>query len=286
MESYQLPRTGKTCSIKTLLVAQGISSTHWRRIKKSGQIFINEEPASISRPVQPGDLVSFNLAEPVSSIIPEKHELQIVYEDADLIVLDKPAGILVHPTTSTAVGTLSNYLAGYYLQKQIVAGIHPVSRLDRNTSGLVLFVKKSQWQYQLPPNTLHKEYLAILQGVPPASSGSINGKIARKPGSIIERMISPDGKEAHSLYHVLAVYGSLALVQFSLLTGRTHQIRVHAASLGSPLYGDNLYGTPGPQARHALHSWRLSFLHPRTKALLQFSSPLPEDLLAIIRQNR
>ncbi|NCD09050.1 MAG: RluA family pseudouridine synthase [Negativicutes bacterium] len=288
METFQLDLNASACSIRSFLAQKGISLTNWRKIKAEGTILVNGANAPVSQRLQPGDTVSFSLPVQVSSVLPETGFIKIVYEDDDLIIVDKPTNMLVHPTVKDAKHTLANYLAGYYLQKKISAGIHPIFRLDRNTSGLVLFAKKPHVQHQLSSGSVQKAYLALLTSIPPATEGIIKAPIARKPGSIIERMVDEaNGKYARTDYKVLAIYdNSLCLVRFVLFTGRTHQIRVHSAYIGCPLVGDNLYGPSGSQSRHALHCWRLNFYHPLTGKPIKVTSPLPSDLLKIINMHK
>lgn len=287
MEIYKLDSNASSCSVSSLLSQNGLSNTTKKRIKQYGSIVVNNNLVTIKYMLRPGEQVEINLPNIPSSIIPQTNDLKIYYEDEDLIVLDKPAGLLIHPTTTNALNTLSNYLAGYYRENNIVAGIHPVSRLDKNTSGLVIFAKKPHIQHKLTQTKLEKEYLALFTGIPAVREGLISAPIGRKPNSIIERMIDlQNGKEALTAYKVLALYKDCSLVKLKLLTGRTHQIRVHAAYLGHPLLNDNLYGTKGPQTRHALHSWRLSFFHPINNKFLVFTSQLPSDLITIIKKHR
>lgn len=207
----------------------------------------------------------------------------IAYEDDFMLIIDKPAGMLVHPTVSKWNGTLYDLVKDYYAERGITADIHPVSRLDRNTSGLVIFAKEPIIQFWLSQQEVVKEYLAIAQGHIEQQQGIIDAPIARKEGSIIERCVDfTRGKEAKTSYTVLGYYGSNTLLKLRLFTGRTHQIRVHLAYLGHPLVDDNLYGTPGPQSRHALHAYRLAFQHPVGDYALEITRTLPEDLRKIL----
>lgn len=207
----------------------------------------------------------------------------IAYEDDFLLVLDKPAGMLVHPTVSERGGTLYDYVKDYYERRIITADIHPVSRLDRNTSGLVIFAKEPIVQFWLSQQEVDKEYLALAQGRLEQTQGIIEAPIARKEGSIIERCVDYErGKYAKTAYEVLGYYGGNTLLRVRLYTGRTHQIRVHLAHIGHPLVDDNLYGTPGPQSRHALHAYRLAFKHPVSDDFLEITRILPADLRKIL----
>lgn len=206
------------------------------------------------------------------------------YEDDYLLILNKPAGMLVHPTVKEDGYTLYNYVERYFNYKYDESdrpGLHPVLRLDRNTSGLVIFAKQPFVQTALSkPDAVKKEYLALVQGKLPQKEGSLDFPIARKPGSIIERCVSPDGKTCRTDYKVLKEFNlaNESLVEVRLHTGRTHQIRVHFSHIGCPLWHDNLYGTPGPQMRHGLHAFKISFIHPVTKKKLEISCDLPKDL--------
>ncbi|WP_337364916.1 RNA pseudouridine synthase [Phascolarctobacterium succinatutens] len=207
----------------------------------------------------------------------------LAYEDDFLLIIDKPAGMLVHPTVSERGTTLYDYVKAYYEANGINAGIHPVSRLDRNTSGLVVFAKEPVVQHWLSQQQVEKEYLALACGCFDCSEGIIEAPIARKEGSIIERCVDYErGKHAKTAYEVLASYSNHTLLKVRLFTGRTHQIRVHLASIGHPLVNDNLYGTPGPQARHALHAYRLAFKHPVSDVFLEITRALPEDLQKLL----
>ena len=207
----------------------------------------------------------------------------IAYEDEFLLIIDKPAGILVHPTVNERGFTLYDYVSNYYTRQGITAGIHPVSRLDRNTSGLVIFAKEPIIQFWLSQQQMQKSYLAIVTGNLPADEGIIEAPIARKDGSIIERCVDFEkGKYSKTAYKLLKMVKDKSLVELQLFTGRTHQIRVHMAYIGCPLFNDNLYGTPGPQSRHALHAYKIGFIHPVSDVPLEITRELPADLRRLL----
>ena len=207
----------------------------------------------------------------------------IAYEDEFLLIIDKPAGMLVHPTVNKRGFTLYDYVSNYYTRQGITAGIHPVSRLDRNTSGLVIFAKEPIVQFWLSQQQMQKSYLAIVTGNLPADEGIIEAPIARKDGSIIERCVDFEkGKYSKTAYKLLKRVKDKSLVELQLFTGRTHQIRVHMAYIGCPLFNDNLYGTPGPQSRHALHAYKIGFIHPVSDVPLEITRELPADLRRLL----
>lgn len=209
-------------------------------------------------------------------------QAQIVFEDDNLLVVEKPAGMLVHPTVKLEPDTLYSYVKKYYADAHLELGVHPVSRLDRFTSGLVLFAKQPQIQAALARQVMTKEYLALVMGKVPKQHGFIEAPIARKPDSIVERCVDLQGKSARTEYWQLAARDEITMVRIKLWTGRTHQIRVHFAYLGCPLWHDHLYGIPGPQSRHGLHAFKLAFKHPLTGKALEITSALPEDLRKIV----
>ena len=233
-----------------------------------------------------GQVLSVRLSDPArnSGIVPAPGPLDIVYEDADLIVLNKAPGVSVHPGPGHFDDTLGNFLVDYYEKTGQEADFHPVHRLDRGTSGLIVAAKHPHAQEVLK-NQLHTEhfrrvYLAVCEGAPEPPAGVIDAPLGPKPGSLMEQMVRPDGKPARTRYGVLRQWGSRSLVALELETGRTHQIRVHMANAGHPLTGDFLYGTEDRTliSRPALHSGYLSFLHPLTRENMRFSIPLPQDM--------
>lgn len=267
----------------------GISGTIWKRIKHSGTFTHNGVPANATRTqVKNGDTIAYDILRP-SDIEPEDLPLDIRYEDDFLVIVNKPAGQLVHPTTKETHGTLGNALLAWYARRGEHHAFHPVHRLDRDTSGLVLIAKEPQVQYQLTTGrdgkkAFTREYLALIEGTMTPASGLIDAPIARALPSIILRKIAPPpaGKEARTHYETVKTNGKFSLLHLVLDTGRTHQIRVHLAHLGHPLLGDDLYGGACTLlSRQALHAWRLSFRHPMTHEFVVVTAPLPSDMQRI-----
>ena len=276
---------GAECPAKAYLMrACGISSGLWKRIKHSGTFTVNGMPAIAARTMlHTGDIVSYELPI-VSSVTPERLPLAIVYEDDDLLIIDKPAGQLVHPTTKEAHGTVANAVLGLYAARGTRLDFHPCHRLDRNTTGLLLIAKHPEVQYQMAKQgTLTRAYLALIDGLLTPTEGIVDAPIARALPSIILRRVSPDGKPARTHYKTEWTNGGHTLLRLQLETGRTHQIRVHLAYLGHPLLGDDLYGGRTDLIpRHALHSAQLTLTHPRTGERLSIASPLPNDMARIL----
>ena len=238
-----------------------------------------------------GQVLSVRLSDPErrSGIVPAPGPLDLIYEDEDLVVLNKTPGVSVHPGPGHFDDTFCNFLLYYYDSVGIEADAHPVHRLDRGTSGLLAVAKHAHAQEVLK-NQLHtaafrREYLAVCRGAPFPAAGVVDAPLGPKPGSLVEQMVRPDGKPARTRYETLAVYGGRALLRLELDTGRTHQIRVHLAHLGHPLLGDFLYGAEEPDLipRPALHSWRLALRHPITGKELLFTAPVPADMAGLLK---
>jgi hypothetical protein len=259
----------------------GVSGGLWKRIKHSGTFSHNGVPAIAARTaVRDGDVLSYALPI-VSSVVPEDLPLAIAYEDDDLLIIDKPAGQLVHPTTKEMHGTIANAVRGLYASRGDTLDFHPCHRLDRNTTGLLLIAKRPEVQYYFTKHrdAVRREYLALIAGRLTPAAGIIDAPIARALPSIILRRVAPAGKPARTHYETVASDGRYSLLRLTLETGRTHQIRVHLAHLGHPLLGDDLYGGRADEiARHALHSARLSLRLPRTGEPMTLEAPLPEDM--------
>ena len=237
-----------------------------------------------------GDVLTIilDLAEDNSNIVPSQIPLDIVYEDAHILIVNKPAGIAVHPSMLHFDNSLSNGVKYYFDSIGLHKKIRAVNRIDLNTSGLVLFAKNEYIQEclikQMANKTFEKTYLALVYGHMPEIKGTINAPIARKENSIIERCVSSSGQIAITHYEVIKEFEKYSLVSCKLETGRTHQIRVHMAYIGNPLLGDSLYGnnTTSLITRQALHSYKMSFIHPVYNKPILVEAKLPKDMEKLI----
>ena len=295
MRRLELSITTELAGIKvdTLLKKHlNLSGTVVRRIKwLEDGILVDGVRVNTRFVPRAGQVLSVRLSDPErrSGIVPAPGPLDLVYEDEDLVVLNKAPGVPVHPGPGHFDDTICNFLLYYYDSVGIEADAHPVHRLDRGTSGLLAVAKHAHAQEVLK-NQLHtaafrREYLAVCRGAPSPAAGVVDAPLGPKPGSLVEQMVRPDGKPARTRYETLAVYGGRALLRLELDTGRTHQIRVHLAHLGHPLLGDFLYGTEDPDLipRPALHSWRLALRHPITGKELLFTAPVPADMAGLLK---
>ena len=213
--------------------------------------------------------------------------LDIIFEDDSFLIINKAPNIAVHPSINHYENSLSNGVKYYFNKINLNKKIRPVNRLDKDTSGLVVFAKNEYIQEnlirQMKLNTFKKEYIAILEGKLPQKEGIINLPISRKLGSIIEREVNfEEGQEAITLYKVISEMDNLSLVKFELKTGRTHQIRVHSKYMNCPLLGDSLYNKKSTIInRQALHAQKIEFIHPITKNRISFEAKPPKDILNI-----
>lgn len=286
----------KFYNLKELLKVQfQISDNLITKLKKNKKILLNSEFTYLDHTLQINDFVEVNLdfEETSENIIPNSSlPLDIVFEDDSLLIVNKSAGVPVHPSQNHFEDSLSNAVKHYFNTIHLKRKIRPVNRLDKNTSGLVVFAKNEYVQEllikQMKTNSFKKEYLAILTGNLENTSGTISASIARKPGSIIEREINALGVPAISHFELIKNFNYketlLSLVNFKLETGRTHQLRLHSKYIGHPILGDTLYGLPSLLiSRQALHAYKITFIHPIEKRKLEFEINLPEDMLSILK---
>ena len=233
-----------------------------------------------------------HVATKVSQVVPEYDSLDVVFEDQDLIVVNKPAGLVMHPSRGHHEGTMINRLVGYLERTGRACNPHPVSRLDRGTTGLVIFTTsgyaQDRMQDQLHSPSFERAYLALCKGHFERSFGLVDAPIGRVKDLPSSYDVVPDGKHAVTHYRVLGEFdiegeGLVSLVRLVLETGRTHQIRVHMSHLGHPLLGDDAYGEASARIdRPALHSWSVKANHPVTRERFAIAAPLPADMAALV----
>lgn len=282
MELYHIAtRSGRLSSF--LKEEMGMSTGLMNRLKWQEGILVNGTPRHTDFSVQPGDIITVPLEEPAPDYPAEEGPLTVLYEDAHLLAVEKPAGMLIHPSHCQNSGTLANYVAGYYKKTGQNCAFHPVTRLDRDTFGLVLLAKNSHIHRLLQQNPPQKAYQALVYGQPD-TSGILDAPIARREKPSLLRYVCPEGKPCRTEYAVLERYAGCARLLLKPITGRTHQLRVHCAHMGHPILGDPQYGSEASKAfsihipHQLLWAWRLELLHPVTHQTLTLHSKL--DVLA------
>lgn len=272
--SHTAAREGKLLSF--LRGEMALSSTLVKRLKWQNAFFLDGQPAHTNASVRPGQTITACIEEAPEGFLPQALPIDILYEDAYMIALDKPAGQLVHPSPQKNDGTLANALLGYFAQTNQPCGIHPVTRLDRDTFGVVLLAKNAYVHAKLcrmmQEGQIHKTYLAAVYGKPKEAAGEISFPIYKLGNGSLLRVIDPRGKRAVSRYRVLASDGKTSVLSLTPVTGRTHQLRLHCKMAGFPILGDPQYETPGSMLASCrrrlftqqLCAAKLELLHPVT----------------------
>jgi 23S rRNA pseudouridine1911/1915/1917 synthase len=271
----------------------GESRSRLARLIEEGHVRVDGEPAAVRRKVKSGESVEVWLApRPVDAAFrPEAIDLAIVHEDDDLLVIDKPPGLVVHPGSGNWEGTMLNALLHHVPAVKALPRAGIVHRLDKETSGLLVVAKTERAQAalvrQLQARSVKRTYLAVVRGRV-ERDGTVDAPIGRHPVQRTRMAVVAGGKPAVTHYRVRERFADHTLLECRLETGRTHQIRVHLASIGHPLEGDPTYAGRAPKlfARQALHAWRLGFVHPTSGTTLEFESPMPEDMRALIASLR
>lgn len=281
-------RSGRLSSF--LKEEMAMSTGLMNRLKWRDKLFVNGQAVHTDYPVQPGDLITVPLDEPEVEYPAQDGPLEILYEDAHLLAVDKPAGLLVHPSRAQLRDTLSNYIQGYYRRSGQQSACHPITRLDRDTYGVVLMAKNAHIHALL--NRLHSEgriqktYHATVFGGPDADSGIIDAPIERRPLPSLLRYVNQSGKPSRTEFTVLERRGPTSLLALRPITGRTHQLRVHCAHMGFPILGDPQYGSEASIAYsqrlglggQLLCARQLQFPHPVTGQMLTIRSRLDARL--------
>lgn len=304
--NYRIEEAHNGTRIGDFLFQKGYSR-HIRTYLKQhpGTVLVNQAPAFLYQILNKNDLLTVHLTDEQASqkIPPAALPLSIVYEDEDLLVVNKPADMPIHPSQGNYENTLANGIAWYFASRGIPYVYRCINRLDRDTTGLLILAKNmlsgAILSDQMKKREIHRTYLAVVEGCTPPS-GTINAPIGRTAGSVIQRQIDPEhGNPAVTHYTRLnflkaeefsgrtddpaVLSRGISLIQLRLETGRTHQIRIHLRSIGHPLCGDTLYN-PGTtlMKRQALHSYSLEFVHPISGEQMKFTAPLPEDMKLIV----
>ena len=269
--------------LRDFLRKRGVSAALAKGVKASDGFFRDGAPVHTDMRLSAGQRISFALPpEPPTEVLPQALPLDILYEDEDILVLNKPADMPVHPSAGNYENTLANGVAWYYKQQGKAFVYRCINRLDRDTTGVLVLAKNplsgALLSAQMKQRQIRRTYLALTDGIPP-ERGTISAPVARMDASVITREVNFErGEAAVTHYERLAVSNGYALVELHLDTGRTHQIRVHMKYIGCPLPGDFLYHPVFDRiGRQALHSFQLEFAHPITGEPMCFLAPVPED---------
>lgn len=274
--THTASREGRLSSF--LLQEMRLSAGLMNRLKWCGGIQVNGSPQHTDYAVAPGDVITVRLDEETPEYPAQDGPLTILYEDAHILAVDKPAGMLIHPSRTKNEDTLANFVAGYYRKTGQRSAYHPLTRLDRDTFGIVLLAKNGYMNALLQREPIRKTYHALVLGGPEADQGTIDAPIARKPLPSLLREIRSDGKRSVTEFAVLERHKEFCKLELRPITGRTHQLRLHCAHMGFPILGDPQYGMPEGMELNwqtqALCAKRLSFTHPLTGKLLELESEM------------
>jgi 23S rRNA pseudouridine1911/1915/1917 synthase len=289
VEAFDVPREEARKRLDLFLTNQAphLSRARIQQLIANGHVLLNGQPARASQPVRAGDVVTLDEPPPVPiALAPEPIDLSILFEDQDLIVINKPPGIVVHPGAGAQSGTVVNALLFHCKNLSGIGGeLRPgvVHRLDKETSGCLVVAKHDEAHTRLSTQFAQREvtkvYLAICAGHFRKKSGDITAPIGRHPVHRKKMAVLEGGRAAHTRFEVIQEGKDWSLVVCQIFSGRTHQIRVHLHSLGHPILGDKVYGKKPIESRHLLHAWRLGFFHPVHRNWLQFEAQLPNDFL-------
>ncbi len=275
-------------SLEEFLFSCGVSGRLFKKLYREKSIFINGEFKRKSQEVKVGDIVAIVMNDEKENVLPEPIPLDIIYEDMDLLVVNKEPFIVVHPTKSHQEGTLSNGISYYFKAKGINKKIRFVNRLDMDTSG-ILIVAKSPFAHQrmalqFENNEVEKKYMAVVSGVVKNDEDIIDLPIGREEEKSIRKTVTEEGKRAITKYRVIERYKNATLLDVQIFTGRSHQIRVHLHHIGHPIIGDTLYYEPSRYIdRQALHSYYLKAKLPRSNREIELNADLPKDIVNLLQ---
>jgi 23S rRNA pseudouridine1911/1915/1917 synthase len=290
---------GRRLDLHLTLAGASFSRSHVQKLIKDGLVKVNGSPAKASHRLKAGDMIEISIPPKKKlDIAAEKIPLNIIYEDNDLLVINKPHGMVVHPAPGHYEGTLVNALLYHLKDLSGIGGVERpgiVHRLDKDTSGLMMVAKNDKAHLslskQIKDRTIEKKYIALVHGKMQKNEGIIDAPIGRSPRHrkkmTVIRSEKLKSKEATTHYRVLERFRNYVLVELKLVTGRTHQIRVHLASIGNPVVGDSVYGRASNEfgiKRQLLHAAQLKFNHPVSGKLMEFKAEPPADFLAVVKK--
>ncbi|MCT4620204.1 MAG: RluA family pseudouridine synthase [Marinisporobacter sp.] len=289
--TFQLDEETSGLSLKEVLYDQmKLSSRLVRKAKRKKNIRVNGNKISFHAILRRGDLVEVIMEEEPNQFEPENIPVEVVYEDVDLLIINKQPGIVVHPTRRHPTGTMANAIVHYMRETGKSFKIRFVNRLDRDTSGLVIVAKNPYTQQelskQMQENKVEKIYLSVVKGIVEEEKGTINKSIGRPDEDDIRRKVYAEGQPSITHYNVITRLHNATVIRVKLETGRTHQIRVHMSHIGYPLIGDELYGYVDESLikRQALHAEKLIFNQPRTNERIEVVAPIPKDIKELIEK--
>lgn len=275
-----------------LLDRLNFSVRYVSKLKRFKTVTVNKNFKKLDKKVKKGDLIEIEIKEDMANFTPQDLNLNIIYDDFDLIMVDKPPFMVVHPTKSHFDNTMANGVTDYIIKKNENIKIRFVNRLDMNTSGLVIVAKNPFAQHvlssEMKEEDFEKKYIAIVRGILENDSATINEPIYRPTDDSVKRIVDKKGQESITHYKVIERLNNATVLEIKLKTGRTHQIRVHMAHIGHPIIGDELYGVFDEKLikRQALHAYSLKFRQPRTKQMLEFKADIPKDMKELIQKLR
>jgi 23S rRNA pseudouridine1911/1915/1917 synthase len=298
--TFTVPETADGRVDRFVADVSGLSRSYVQKLITEGHVTVGGMPIKANEPVVRGEILELEIPDPRPlDLTPEAIPLSVVYEDADLLIIDKPAGLVVHPAPGHPGGTLVNALLARDTEYGGIAGVQRpgiVHRLDRDTSGLLMVAKDDRAQAslmaQLKARGVKKTYLGLAMGAVTATSGRVEAPIGRDPHHRTRMAVVPGGREAATGYRVRERLPGWTLLELDLITGRTHQIRVHLSAIDHPLAGDPLYGTgtsrrgPAGLERLFLHSWRIELQSPSDGHLIRATAPLPPELESVLERLR
>lgn len=279
---------GKINIIDYLTESMGLTTRKSKMLIKERKVTINGKAGYWDSKLKNGDRIAIDLVETVKEdIVPQPIPLDIIYEDSYLLAVSKPAFMLVHPTQNHQEGTLANGIAYYFSCNGVTANVRLLNRLDMNTSGVVLIPKTSELHgllgKQMSEGKIRKEYIAVIEGRMAPERGSIDLPLGPDPSDPIKRAVMKDGQQAVTEYCTVGELKGASILTLRLLTGRTHQIRVHLSYMGHPILGDTLYGRESSLiSRQALHAQEMELIHPMTDETVILKAKLPDDIEKLI----